>query len=246
MGRVLVDRDTVEEMKKAPLIGSGKEGQCYFTNDPDVIVKIFYYYDKYRQVHFDNRYHEQIAYPIDILIDKESKLITGYTMPYLKGQKFENGFPKYMKIEDLKNAYYDMRDIIMDLGSIYTNDNCLENMFYDVKEKCINLIDTSRWYNTLFGYVHSVCDFNFFMTHALFQVYDYNNSEIKKTKRIKELYKFYDEYLYYERQYSLRHANYESVKHLTTLFEDLLEEIETLMSEYKGEKVKTIGDISIL
>ena len=103
MGRILVDRDTIEEMKKRPLLNCGKEGQCYFTDDPNTLVKIYYYYDKFRNVYFDDRYHEQIAYPEDILIDKESKMITGYTMPYLRGQKFNCGFPKSMELEELKD-----------------------------------------------------------------------------------------------------------------------------------------------
>lgn len=245
MGRILVDRDTVEEMEKRPPLNHGKEGQCYYTDDPNTIVKLFYYYDRYRNVSFDDRYHEQIAYPKDILIDKESKMITGYTMPYIKGQKFQYGFPKYMTLEELKNAYLDMKEIILEQNNIYMDDNCLENMFYDFKKQRFNLIDTSRWYKDYNGHIRSLCDFNFFMTHALLMIYDYNNKKIKKTDRIQELYKMYDKYWNYDNVILRKNALYETVLPLTNLFSDFLEEIKLKVSEYKGEKVKTINDITI-
>ena len=246
MGRILVDRDTVEEMKKRPPLNRGKEGQCYYTDDPNTIVKLFYYYDRYRNVYFDDRYHEQIAYPEDILIDKESKMITGYTMPYIKGQKFEYGFPKYMTLEELKNAYLDMKETILEQNNIYMDDNCLENMLYDSRQQRINLIDTSRWYKDYNGHIRSLCDFNFFMTHALFKVYQYYNSKIKNNSRMQELYEIYYNYWCYSNVENRRKSLYESLVPLTTLFGDFLGEIETMVSEYKGEKVKIINDIRIL
>ena len=245
MGRILVDRDTIDEMKKGLFISRGKEGQCYFLDENNV-VKIFYYYDRYRNIDFDNRYHEQISYPKDILIDKESKMITGYTMPYLKGQKFEYGFPKYMTLEELKNAYLDMKEIILEQDDIYMDDNCLENMLYDFKQQRINLIDTSRWYTEANGQVRSLCDFNFFMTHALLKAYQYYNSKIKNNNRMQELYEIYYNYWYYQNVENRRKALYETVLPITNLFSEFLEEIETSVSEYKGEKVKTINDITIL
>ena len=242
--KVLVDKDTLLEMRKGDYLESGDEGDCYFL-DEKTVVKIYYCLDKYRHVYFDDMYHEQIAYPIDILIDKESKLIAGYTMPYLAGEKISDSLDKFITIDDLRDAYTDLLEVFKEQEHIYAKDNCLENMLYDPKEKRINIIDTSRWYERWRGHKDSMCEFNMYMVNALLKTFDYYNDKIKKTKRLQSLYDLYE---YYCSGYGIdliKEALTSELDCLVTLFGDMLEEVETVVSEYKGYKVKTIKDIKV-
>ena len=225
---VLVDRREIQEIKFSPRIGNGKEGCCYLPDDDNKIYKLFHYYDGKRKIYFDNLSNNQRAFPEDILIDKDSNLIAGYTMYYLSGEKFINGFHEDLNLEELKKAYLEMRLIILKYKDIYMDDNCLENMLYDYKFSRINLIDTSRWYPKMDGQIENINEFNWQMMTALLRNLDWKSFKLNRDKELFELYLIY-----------------KKLENISSLFVEFLMELEKKVSEYKQTKVKTIKDLII-
>ncbi len=225
--KVLVDKQYLEKLKNLKPIANGKEGICYLQVDDNRIVKIFHEWNKSKKIYFDNLTNSQIAFPIDILYDKKDNLV-GYTMHYLGGDKFINGFHEELSLQELKESYLKMRLIILQLKDIYMDDNCLENMLYDYNLKRINLIDTSRWYEKIDGHIESINEFNWQMITALLRNIDFKHYKINHDKKLFELYMTYQ---YFEQ--------------IPSLFLEFLNELELKVSEYKGYKVKTINDLLI-
>ena len=224
--KVLVDNKYLEKIKKSQSLDSGKEGKCYLDKN-NKVIKIFHKKTMFRKIYFDNINHNQIAFPIDLFYDKDN-CILGYTMNYLNGKNLLNGFSKDLDLNELKSVYLKTRLMILKLKNIYMDDNCLENMLYDYESKKINLIDTSRWYEKLDGELDSINDFNWQMINSLLRNIDWKSF---KLNRDKELYNMFLTYKY--------------TKDIPSLFMEFLSELENKVSEYKGEKVKTIKDLSI-
>ena len=230
MGKVLVDRRYIVEIMEGNYIGFGKEGKCYFTEDDNQLVKIFHDHlsvDR-RKVLFDDLNNDQIAFPNDLLIDKDTNILVGYTMYYLGGEKFVHGFRDDLNLEELKKAYLKIRLIMLNLKDIYMFDNCLENMLYDYKLKRINLIDTSRWYQKLDGHIESINEFNWQMMNSLLENIDWKHFRLNQDKQLYDLY-----------------ITYKYLENVPSLFLEFLNELENKVSEYKGYKVKTISDLRI-
>ena len=227
--KVLVSEKEIERLKSSKPMGQGKEGTCYFQGNGSKIIKLFYEkeLERHNEISFTNMYHEQIAFPIDVLINEKGETI-GYTMNYLSGIKIINGLNDSLSIEDLKKAYFNMRIIILKLKNIYMEDNCLENMLYDYQKNRINLIDTSRWYEKLDGQIGSINNFNRQLITALINSIDFKHHKLNHDKRLFEMY-----------------LDYRKTEDVLSLFIEFLNEIEKKVSEYKGEKVKTIGELKV-
>ena len=236
--RVLVSDREIEEIKYSQPVGYGHEGICYLTEDDNKIVKLFFdtCKDKFKKISFSNLNNNQIAFPIDILYDKHNRII-GYTMNYINGEKLLDGFSESLLLSNLKQAYMNMRLIILNLKDIYMDDNCLENMIYDYSRNKINIIDTSRWYEKRDGHIESICDFNWQMMEALRLTINFENSKLNQDDKLHKIY--------LEFQESKNYIEYEKSKCLISLFLEFLLELEKKASEYKGEKVKTIKDLKI-
>lgn len=227
--KVLVDKRYLEELKYSEPKGHGKEGSCYLPEDDNRLVKIFYEWNKSKKIYFENYHHSQIAFPIDTLYDDKDNLV-GYTMYYLSGEKFINGFHNDLDLQKLKEVYLKTRIMILKLKNIYMDDNCLENMLYDYKLNRINLIDTSRWYEKLDGHIESINEFNWQMITALLENINWKQYKFNHDKQLLDLYLTY---------------KYTSFTGIESLFIEFLNELELKVSEYKGEKVKTIKDLII-
>ena len=225
--RVLVTEREIEELRYGRKVGNGKEGICYFSEDDNKVVKIFHDWHSVYSLLTDKIKHSQIAYPIDILYDKEDNL-RGYTMYFLGGQKFKNGFPDNLNLEELKSLYRNLKDIILSMKDIYMDDNCLDNMLLDQNLQRINLIDTSRWYEKVDGHLESVNEFNWQMINALLENIDWKHFKLNQDKQLFEL-----------------HMVYEYLENIPSLFIDFLNELEIKVSEERQEKVKTIKDLKI-
>ena len=144
MGKILVDLKRIEKIRNLYTIGRGKEGTCYLLEDTNEIIKLFHILDQKRKIYFDDLTSSNISFPKDILMYDD--LVAGYTMNYLDGQKIIDGFPKKIELNTLKQMYIDIKNIIIDYPDLCMDDMCLANILIDVKNKKINLIDTSRWY----------------------------------------------------------------------------------------------------
>jgi hypothetical protein len=151
-------------------------------------------------------------------------------MHYLNGEKFIGGFLENLDLQKLKEAYLKTRIIILKLKNIYMDDNCLENMLYDYQSNNINLIDTSRWYKEINGEIKSINEFNWQMTTALLENLKWKQYRLNHDKQLLDLYMEY------------KYTDFEGIE---SLFIEFLNELELKVSEYKGEKVKTIKDLTI-
>ena len=229
MSKVLVDRKDLEAIRDYELLGKGYEGSCYFIDD-DYIVKLFNEYRKNRKIYFDDMVCNQIAFPIEKLYTIKNKLLVGYTMKYLEGQKFINGFLETLDISSLKVAYVKIRYIILNLKNIYMDDNCLENMLYDYELNKINIIDTSRWIPSDKEDINldNIKEFNWQLMTALLRNINWKQFKLNHDKSLYELFMTY---------------NYS--EDTVTIFLDFLNELESVISNYKGYKVKTIKDLKI-
>ena len=227
--KVLVSEKEIERLKSSKPMGAGNEGTCYFGDNGSKIVKLFCEkeIERHIEISFTNMHHEQIAFPIDVLINEKGETI-GYTMNYLSGIKIINGLNDSLSIEDLKKAYFSMRIIILKLKNIYMEDNCLENMLYDYQNNRINLIDTSRWYEKLDGQIGSINKFNRQLITALINNINFKHHKLNHDKRLFEMY-----------------LDYKKSEDVISLFIEFLNELEIKVSEYKGEKVKTIGELKV-
>jgi len=226
MARVLVDDEYLEKLRLNESNWNGKEGNCYLSEN-NKIVKIFKDYYMVPNLLTDEIKHEQIAYPIDILYDKDGA-IKGYTMNYLKGKHFINGFSDGLALTKLKKAYLDTRMIILKLVDVYMDDNCLDNMLYDYQANIINLIDISRWHTKLDGHLESINEFNWQMMNALLKNIDWKHFKLNQDKKLYELF-----------------IIYKYLENIPSLFIEFLNELELKVSEEKQEKVKTIKDLKI-
>lgn len=226
MGRVLVDRREIEEIKNGFCLGRGKEGACYYLEDDNIVAKIYYYFSANRQVYFDSESSRLITFPIDILIDSCSNSITGYTFNPTRGEHFKNGFRNFLSLEDLKKAYQEICLEIKKYPNIYMDDNCLDNILFDYVNKRMSLIDTSRWYPKEDSLERNLEIFNWQIMTALCQGnLDWVNNPLNRDNKLFELY----------RMHKLE---------IQSLPMEFLEELERKVSEIKGEKVKTIGDLT--
>ena len=227
--KVLVNERDLEEIRYSRRVGVGKEGICYLPVDDNRIVKLFYdsYKSQVKQVNFSNIKNSQIAFPIDILCTTDGQIV-GYTMNYLSGEKFINGFKENLSLSDLKQAYLNLRIIMLKLKNIYMDDNCLDNLLYDYKTNKINIIDTSRWYEKRGGEFESISEFNWQMMTALLTNIDFENYKLNQDRSLSDMY-----------------FTYKNSEQLLSIFIEFLNELELKVSEYKGEKVKTIKDLII-
>ena len=225
--KVLVDKRYLEELKYSRRIGNGKEGVCYLPEDDNRITKIFHEWNKSKKVYFDDIKNSQISFPIDILYDNKENLV-GYTMYYLGGEKFVNGFREDLSLQELKDSYIKIKNIILNLKDVYMYDNCLENMLYDYDLKRINLIDTSRWHLKKDGHIESINEFNWQMLNALFNNIDWKHFRLNHDSKLYELF-----------------ISYKYLEQIPTLFMEILEELELKVSEYKGYNVKKVKDLII-
>ena len=227
--KVLVNEREIEEIRFSKIIGIGNEGYCYLPANDNLIVKLFFdnYKEKVKHIYFSELNCSQIAFPIDVLYNSSENII-GYTMNYLSGVKFVNGFKDDLLLSDLKKAYLNIRNIILNLKNVYMDDNCLENMLYDYINNKIKIIDTSRWYENKDGQLESINELNWQMMTALIRNIDFKRYKLNHEKGLLDIYLTY--------QYS---------EHLLSVFMDFLSELELVVSEYKGKKVERIKDLII-
>lgn len=167
MGIVLVDREEKRKLDFLESFARGKEGSCHLIEDGNKVLKLYYIYMKDRQVYFDDLKSLNISFPIDILIDSLSGLIVGYTMNYLEGIKLHEGFPKDVKLENLKKMYLDIKKVIEEFSDIRMDDMCLPNILADFNNSQFNLIDTSVWYPKDKAYNENMNEFDKCLNYIL-------------------------------------------------------------------------------
>lgn len=242
MAVVFVNRRRVEEIRQEICIGRGKEGSCYLPSDDNKIVKLYHIWDAKRKLHFMNCEHPSIAFPKDILLDEETKMLVGYTMYFLGGMHFSNGFLDKLSLEELKKSYQQVKQLIMNYPNIYMNDNCLDNMLYDYRFRRINLIDTSRWYERENAFVENINELNWQLTTAILENIDWEHFPLKNNPGIKHNYELY---LAFQKCFTQKQIANKSVVMIPNLFLEFLEELEVEVAKEKKEKVLRIKDLRL-
>ncbi|MBR3660429.1 MAG: hypothetical protein IKN63_00805 [Bacilli bacterium] len=226
--KVWIESDTLSKIRKKDKLGKpGKEGVCYLLPD-NKVIKLFHGLEKKKKVYFDCLSNPQIAFPIDVLYDRESKLTAGYTMNYLQGESLLDGFKEDISIQEIKNAYLNMRLILLKYKDIYMDDLCLENLLYDYENKKINIIDTSRWFKENDAFVENIENFNWQMMTAILYSFRVNYTKLKQNKELNEILKQYENHI-----------------HDISMFLNFINVLERYVSEERQEKVKTIRDLKI-
>ena len=223
---VLVSEKEIKTIKKYKNIGNGKEGTCYLTPEGKIIKLFHSWYDD-KKIEYLNLQNKQIAFPIDYLVDI-NKEIVGYTMHYLNGEQLIKNCKDDLELRVLRNAYLQMRLIILKLKDIYMDDLCLDNILFDYNKCILNLIDTSRWYKKIDGQIENISEFNWQIMTTLLNTIDYSHYKLKDEKELSDLY-----------------LTYKWSKNLLSIFLDFLNVLEKKVSEYKGFKVLTIRDLKL-
>ena len=223
MACVLVDDKELENIRKSKYLSSGDEGICYIYKD--LIFKIYKYLIYDRKLHFDLEKSDQIAFPEDILVYKDTKEILGYTMKILHGVNIKNGFLESLSISDLKKAYIKLRIEIERFSYIDMENISLTNILFDYDKNHLNLIDTSLWVPSNYASDLNVERLNYSLITAISTTLDWNRYFLNSDKDLFDLYGMY-----------LNHSSH---------FLEFLCLIEEKVSERKQDKVKTIKDLII-
>lgn len=223
MSCVLVDKKELEKIKQGEYLSSGDEGSCYLYNN--LIFKLYHNQIYDRRVNFDLENSNNIAFPEDILVDINTKMILGYTMKILSGIDLKNGFLNDLNLLNLKKAYISIKKEIEKFSFINMNNISLTNILYDYKSNKINLIDTSLWNTLLDANRINLERLNYNLIKALCITLDWNRYKLNSDQVLFDLYGM--------------HLNNESY------FLDFLNELEIKVSELKQKKINKIEDLYI-
>ena len=138
--------DSIEELKYLckNIVGEGKEGICYSMNNSPLLLKIYKDNKRPKELNGANYNSNYIAFPKDIIKDKEGNIIAS-TMPYVPGIKIVEGFSENIEIVKLKEAYHKILEEIKKYPNIYMQDLCLDNILYDEGTNSFYIIDTRQW-----------------------------------------------------------------------------------------------------
>ena len=167
MAIIRVNYKEIEALRYGVLVGYGKEGRCYFQEDDNLLVKLFHYFIKDRQIYFSYLKDARISFPVDILKYEDTESVVGYTLPFLQGESLKDGFKMDTSLEKLKESFLELKELINKYKDIYMNDICLDNIFYDYDKNQFNLIDTSRWYPKVNGYRENLSNINWIFIAAV-------------------------------------------------------------------------------
>ena len=219
---------SLEDLEKIKLnkIGEGREGICYSMNNSPLLLKIYRDNQRPEELNGSNYNSPYIAFPKDIIKDKEGNIIAS-TMPYVPGIQIIEGFPEHLEINKIKEAYYKILDELKKFPDIYMGDLCLDNLLYDEKNNSFNIIDTIQWrnYPDSFGLNYARLDQN--LSASLYEnikwlsEYDFwrNNIEFANNfRRSKE-----EDFIYF-------------IKYLDQAIE--------IISNYFNKEIVTFGDLS--
>ena len=243
MGVIRVNYHDIEKIRQGFCLGRGKEGSCYFQSKYNCIFKIYHSFFRQNKLYFDNLTDDRISFPKDILLYGDTDLIIGYTMPYLRGVDLVNGFPWKLDLNLLKNAYVELKNLILKYKDIYMDDMCLDNIFYDDRKASFSLIDTSRWYPKDNCYKENLSEINWVLITSLLVNMDVRNNSISNDKLFSELYRIYYQYSL-ETTKKINGMKYNNIN-LDGMFIKFLDLVEEQTSELKGYKVKKIEDLMV-
>ena len=201
-------------------IGDGREGICYRNND--IVLKV--YNESPKELLFMGELSPYFAFPIDIYVDKDNNILA-HTMKYISGIKLDNGFPEYLEISKLIEAYNIFLEEITKYPDIYMSDLCLDNIIYNETMNRFYLIDTTLWKNWNDSLGLNIARLNQNMAHALYK----NISWLEEYNVINNNFK----------------RNYiEAKKEGFVNFMDFLYQTIDAISKYYNKEIETIGDFS--
>jgi len=223
--KYLVDKDILNRYRKYSILGRGQEGVCFELSN-GIILKLFYGLEEDKKIFFDNLKCDQIAYPIDVLYFKGNNRVAGYTMNYLQGYSILDGLNDDLLISDLKSAYINARLVLLKQKNIFMKDLCSENILYDKTTNSFNFIDTTRWYPKYGSEIENIGNFNWQIMSSLLKSIKADYTHLKENKRLNEFLNMY-----------------QAQKEEISLFIEFLLELEKDVSEFNGEKVKSLKDL---
>lgn len=147
MSEILISKNNLKVLEDAKVVGFGEESICYYMSDEKNIIKVYRENKKPQEIKYVSKESPYIAFPKDIYKDLDTKEILAITMPFLPGEKLENGFPNDVNLNNLEMAYNVLCQELEKFGDIYMVDMCLDNILYDTLTNSFYLIDTGRWHD---------------------------------------------------------------------------------------------------
>lgn len=243
MAIIRVNYKEIEALRYGVLVGYGKEGRCYFQEDDNLLVKLFHYFIKDRQIYFSYLKDARISFPVDILKYEDTESVVGYTLPFLQGESLKDGFKMDTSLEKLKESFLELKELINKYKDIYMNDICLDNIFYDYDKNQFNLIDTSRWYPKVNGYRENLSNINWIFIAGLTESLDLKHNRLSEDEFFNKLYK-----IYYQYKLEIIKKNnkmkYQDMN-IDGLFLDILNNLIENGSRLSDHEVKTIKELVI-
>ena len=222
MSHIYLAPNAIDMIKKLPPVNgrNGDYGRCYFfkkDNNKKVLFKLFYPPGC------------EESFPIDTYYN-DNQVIIGYTIPYFPGRNLWFKFNDKDEINKLIKAYYLALEILKQHPDILMTDLVFYNILYDSKTNAFYFIDTDKWEVKENGYLENIDNFTKQIMLVLTTFMLKWRDHLLHDK--KELYELYCDFVY--------------GRNLNGLFPEFLRILEREISEIKGEKVKTLGELKLL
>ena len=225
MRKIISTIDNLEHLK-GQYLGEGREGICYKMIDPSLVLKIYKEEQRPENLIIREQESPYIAFPKDIFVDSNGKILAS-TMPFMAGEKLENGFLEELEISKLKEAYNVILLELQKFSDIYMSDLCLDNIFYSELTNRFYLIDTTLWKQWDDSIGLNIARMNQNLSHALYK----NIAWLEDYDFWKDNEKF---------RYDFRESKNEGFVSFLELLEESIEQI----SNYFDKEIITIGDLS--
>ena len=228
MSEIKISKSDLKVFEDTKIMGTGEEAICYFfPASDDTVIKIYHSNKRPLKVNYTEQKSSYIAFPKDIYKDKETEEILAITMPFLPGEKLEQGFSRDINIIKLQEAYSILHQELDKYCDIYMVDMCLDNILYDELTNRFYLIDTGRWHNLpdVSSLNQARIDLNLAnaLTKTLTWLKDYPNLQAENPR----LYSFY---------INSRDGRYSP-------FLEYLQQVQSFVFEKFGVNAETLGDL---
>lgn len=228
MDNIYISKKDLDVFSKAKLLGSGKEGKCYFNIDND-LIKI-YHNDKHpASVNYVGYNSIYISFPKKVYCDKETKEVLAITLPFFQGNKLVDGLSLDISIANLLEAREVLAKELVKFPNIYMEDLCLDNILYNEETNRFYLIDTGLWYDLPNSAVLNQTTIDLNLSFALTKIVSWLSEYPNLYQENPKLHYFY---------HSSRHSKYVN-------FLEYLKMLEDFVYKQTGVYPETLGNLSL-
>lgn len=167
---IILKNEEINSIKNLKCINFGKSGKIF--RDKDIVYKLLTFPLNKVNIETYGSKSELIAYPNDLLFNKEGKYI-GYTMDYKPGYDLRSGFNLKTDLDKLVLAYLKLEKELKKLIEYQMIDMCSLNIMYDDINNNFYLVDTDEWLLNYFSYYNIEI-----INNILLKVLNISNPEI--------------------------------------------------------------------